>query len=173
MMFCLSCSKPPIKPTKICGAEKHLKQATIYDNSSAFNGLWKSCVATRITFKCVLYILYTRSHKVVHSSYGLLHKQPWRWEVCTWQVWTKMFQRWGPFLKNMYLTLCQFSKKKSHPIRPVEGLKLCLDFLCNVRIGMGKLMGACVCLENCHGNFVIIVTWKKIMILSLSKCLST
>ena len=22
-----------------------------------------------------------------------------------------MFQRWGPFLKNMYLTLCQFSKK--------------------------------------------------------------
>ena len=28
-----------------------------------------------------------------------------------WQVWTKMFQRWGPFLKNMYLILCQFSKK--------------------------------------------------------------
>ena len=27
-----------------------------------------------------------------------------------------------------------FEKKKSHPIRPVEGLKLCLDFLCNVRI---------------------------------------
>ena len=25
-------------------------------------------------------------------------------------------------------------EKKSHPIRPVEGLKLCLDFLCNVRI---------------------------------------
>ena len=54
---------------------------------------------------------YTRAHKLAHISYGLLHKHPWRWEVCAWQVWTKMFQRWGPFLKNMYLTLCQFSKK--------------------------------------------------------------
>ena len=54
---------------------------------------------------------YTRAQKLAHISYGLLHKHPWRWEVCAWQVWTKMFQRWGPFLKNMYLTLCQFSKK--------------------------------------------------------------
>ena len=49
-----------------------------------------------------------------------------------------MFQRWGPFLKNMYLTLCQFSEKNSHPIRPVEGLKLCFDFLCNVRSYLGQ-----------------------------------
>ena len=55
--------------------------------------------------------IYTRAQKLAHISYGLLHKHPWRWEVCAWQVWTKMFQRWGPFLKNMYLTLCQFSKK--------------------------------------------------------------
>ena len=56
-------------------------------------------------------VFYTRAQKLAHISYGLLHKHPWRWEVCAWQVWTKMFQRWGPFLKNMYLTLCQFSKK--------------------------------------------------------------
>ena len=30
-----------------------------------------------------------------------------------------------------------FEKKKSHPMRPVEGLKLCLDFLCNARIVYG------------------------------------
>ena len=81
-----------------------------------------------------LLTIYTRAHKLAHISYGLLHKHPWWWEVCAWQVWTKMFQRWGSFLKNMYLTLCQFLKKKSHPIRPVEGLKLCLDFLCNTDI---------------------------------------
>ena len=28
-----------------------------------------------------------------------------------WQGLAKLFQSWGPFLKNMYLTLCQFSKK--------------------------------------------------------------
>ena len=78
-------------------------------------------------------IIYTRDHNLVHSSYGLLHKHPRRPELWTWQVWTKLFQSWGPFLKNMYLTLCQFLKK-SHPIRPVEGLKLCLDFLCNAGI---------------------------------------
>ena len=27
------------------------------------------------------------------------------------QVWAKLFQSWGPFLKNMSLTPCQFSKK--------------------------------------------------------------
>ena len=37
--------------------------------------------------------------------------------------------------KNVDTSLyANFRKKKSHPIRPVEGLKLCLDFLCNVRI---------------------------------------
>ena len=54
---------------------------------------------------------YTRAHKFAHISYGLLHKHPWQWEVWAWQVWTKIFQRWGPFLKNMNLTLCQFLKK--------------------------------------------------------------
>ena len=46
----------------------------------------------------------------------------------------QLFQSWGPFSKNMCLTLCQFSKKKSYPIRPVEGFKLCFDFLCNTDI---------------------------------------
>ena len=76
----------------------------------------------------------TRSHKVAHSSYSLLHKHPWYSELWAWQGRAKLLESWGPSLKNMYLTVCQFSKKKSHPMRPVEGLKLWLDFLCNVRI---------------------------------------
>ena len=37
-----------------------------------------------------------------------------------WKIWTSLY--------------ANFRKKKSYLIRPVEGLKLCLDFLCNVRI---------------------------------------
>ena len=55
--------------------------------------------------------LFTRAHKVVHSSYGLQHKHPWQSELWAWQGWAKLFQSWGPFLKNMYHTLCLFSKK--------------------------------------------------------------
>ena len=80
-------------------------------------------------------IIYTRDHNLVHSSYGLLHKHPRRPELWTWQVWTKLFQSWGPFLKNTFVPHSMpIFEKKSHPMCPVEGLKLCLDFLCNVRI---------------------------------------
>ena len=37
------------------------------------------------------------------------------------------------FVYTLALSMSIF-EKKSHPIRPVEDLKLCLDFLCNVRI---------------------------------------
>ena len=37
------------------------------------------------------------------------------------------------FVYTLALSMPIF-EKKSHPIRPVEDLKLCLDFLCNVRI---------------------------------------
>ena len=50
----------------------------------------------------------------------------------------------GEFLAPMVLLSYSYKKwtlismsifeKKSHPIRPVEGLKLCLDFLCNTDI---------------------------------------
>ena len=40
----------------------------------------------------------------------------------------------GDFFEKYVPHFMPIFKKKSHPIRPVEGLKLCLDFLCNVRI---------------------------------------
>ena len=47
-------------------------------------------------------------------------------------MWAKLFQSWGPFLKKYVPHSMPIFKKKSHPIHPVEGLKLCLDFLCNM-----------------------------------------
>ena len=38
-----------------------------------------------------------------------------------------LFKKYVPHSMSIF-------EKKSHPIRPVEDLKLCLDFLCNVRI---------------------------------------
>ena len=40
----------------------------------------------------------------------------------------------GAFFTKYVPTSMPIFEKKSHPIRPREGLKLCLDFLCNVRI---------------------------------------
>ena len=37
----------------------------------------------------------------------------------------------GTFLINYVPYSMPIFEKKSHPIRPMEGLKLCLDFLCN------------------------------------------
>ena len=39
----------------------------------------------------------------------------------------------GTFFEKYVPHFMPIFEKKSHPIRPVEGLKLCLDFLCNVR----------------------------------------
>ena len=38
------------------------------------------------------------------------------------------------FEKYVLTSLYANFQKKSHPIRPVEGLKLCFDFLCNVQV---------------------------------------
>ena len=40
----------------------------------------------------------------------------------------------GDLFKKICTSLYVNFRKKSHLILPVEGLKLCLDFLCNVRI---------------------------------------
>ena len=40
----------------------------------------------------------------------------------------------GTFFEKYVPHFMPIFEKKSHPIRPVEGLKLCLDFLCNVRL---------------------------------------
>ena len=40
----------------------------------------------------------------------------------------------GTFFEKYVPHFMPIFEKKSHPIRPVEGLKLCLDFLCNARI---------------------------------------
>ena len=40
----------------------------------------------------------------------------------------------GTFFEKYEPHFMPIFEKKSHPIRPVEGLKLCFDFLCNVRI---------------------------------------
>ena len=40
----------------------------------------------------------------------------------------------GTFFEKFVPHFMPIFEKKSHPIRPVEGLKLCLDFLCIVRI---------------------------------------
>ena len=37
----------------------------------------------------------------------------------------------GTFFEKYVPHFMPIFEKKSHPIRPVEGLKLCLDFLCN------------------------------------------
>ena len=59
----------------------------------------------------------------------------------------KHFQSSGPSLKNMNLT-CQFSKKKSHPIRPAAqvgfSIKLSLDFLSNMDI-LKNLISTVLC----------------------------
>ena len=39
----------------------------------------------------------------------------------------------GTFFEKYVPRFMLIFEKKSHPIRPVEGLKLCLDFLFNVR----------------------------------------
>ena len=43
---------------------------------------------------------YTRSRKFAHTSYSLLHKHPWQSELWAYGR-AKLFQSWGPFLKNM------------------------------------------------------------------------
>ena len=40
----------------------------------------------------------------------------------------------GTFFEKYVPRSMPIFEKRSHPIRPVEGLKLRLDFLCNVRI---------------------------------------
>ena len=40
----------------------------------------------------------------------------------------------GTFFEKYVPHFMPIFEKKSHPIRPVEGLKLCLDFLCNTDI---------------------------------------
>ena len=40
----------------------------------------------------------------------------------------------GTFFEKYVPHFMLIFEKKSHPIRPVEGLKLCLDFLCNTDI---------------------------------------
>ena len=40
----------------------------------------------------------------------------------------------GTFFEKYVPRPMPIFEKKSHPIRPVEGLKLCLDFLCNTDI---------------------------------------
>ena len=47
----------------------------------------------------------------------------------------------GTFFEKYVPHFMPIFEKKSHPIRPVEGLKLCLDFLCNIRITLNH-MGA-------------------------------
>ena len=86
----------------------------------------------RVNFKKYI---YTRSRKFAHTcSYSLLHKHPWQSELWAWQGQAKLFQSWGTFLKKYVPLSMPIFEKKSHPIRPREGHKLCLVFLCNVRI---------------------------------------
>ena len=40
----------------------------------------------------------------------------------------------GTFFEKYVPHFMPIFEKKSHPIRPVEGLKLCFDFLCNVDV---------------------------------------
>ena len=40
----------------------------------------------------------------------------------------------GTFFEKYVPHSMPIFEKKSHPIRPVEGLKLCFDFLCNTDI---------------------------------------
>ena len=77
---------------------------------------------------------YTRMQKCNHISSCLLNKLPGLSEVWACHGWADFFKSWGPFLQNMSLTLCQFSKKKSHLKRPMECPKLYLVFLCNTGI---------------------------------------
>ena len=65
----------------------------------------------QVPFLHPVVLWYTCSQKFAHTCYSLLHKHPWQSELWTWHGRAKSFQSWGPFLKNMYLTLCQFSKK--------------------------------------------------------------
>ena len=44
------------------------------------------------------------------------------------------FSKLGTFFEKYVPHFMPIFEKKSHPIRPVERLKLWFDFLCNVRI---------------------------------------
>ena len=64
--------------------------------------------------------MYTRAHIDAHSSFGYTTKTPMT-------VRALCMAGAGQIL---YVNF----RKKSHPIRPVEGLKRCIDFLCNTGI---------------------------------------
>ena len=124
---------------KLCPFSVFFVASIIYrvwlKSPSVKKGVKKPCKNPRIWSNTFLKITYTRAQKYGHISYSLLHKRPWQSEPWAWQGQAKLFESWGPFLQNMYVPhFMLIFEKKSHPIRPVEGLKLCLDFLCNTDI---------------------------------------
>ena len=55
-------------------------------------------------------IKYTRNQKSNHTSYCLLHKQPWWSELWNGRGWASILVNWGNFLPNYKLLLSHFSK---------------------------------------------------------------
>ena len=78
--------------------------------------------------------IYRPAQKVVHIKLWLTKKTPLTVRGLSVPGVGQTISKLGTFFVYTLALSISIFEKKSHPIRPVEGLKLCLDFLCNTDI---------------------------------------